>query len=67
MKWEYKMVYLGFEPLPDEKLYESRLHAGVHALNELGGEGWELVQFLEHQLSKEVFKCHAVFKRARAD
>ena len=67
MTWEYKIVFFGSEPLNDEELYEWRLHDGVRMLNELGGQGWELVQFLEHPLSKELWKYHVVFKRPRAD
>jgi hypothetical protein len=63
MAWEYKIVYFGTEPLNDEQGYESRLHEGVHVLNELGAQGWELVQFLGHPLSVDSWKHHAVFKR----
>jgi hypothetical protein len=66
MTWEYKIVYFSCEPLHDEERYESRLHDGVQILNELGGEGWELVHFFEHQVSKEMKKHHAVFKRPHA-
>jgi hypothetical protein len=66
MTWEYKIVYFSAEPLLDEDQYESRLHNGVHILNELGGQGWELVQFLEHPISKEMRKYHAVLKRPLA-
>jgi hypothetical protein len=65
MTWEYKIVYFGSEPLNDEDRYEESLHGGVHMLNEQGRQGWELVQFLGHPLSKEVRKYHAVFKRPR--
>lgn len=61
--WEYRIVFFGSEPLNDEAKYESQLHEGVHMLNELGEQGWELVQFLGHPLSKESWKHHAVFKR----
>jgi hypothetical protein len=65
MVWEYRIVYFGSEPLNDEAGYESRLHEGVHVLNELGEQGWELVQFLGHPLSEKTWKYHAVFKRPR--
>lgn len=67
MKWEYRMVHMGFAPTDDERLYEERLHGGVRTLNELGEQGWELVEFLEHQLTRDTFKCHAVLKRARPE
>jgi hypothetical protein len=67
MKWEYKMVHMGFAPTADADVYEERLHAGVHALNELGEQGWELVDFLEHQVTRDTFKCHAVLKRPRPE
>jgi hypothetical protein len=67
MAWEYKIVFFSTEPLKDEAGYEARLHDGVHMLNELGGDGWELVQFLGHPLSEEVWKHHAVLKRPRAE
>ena len=63
MVWEYKIVYFSSEPLKGEAEYESRLHDGVRVLNELGAQGWELVQFLGHPVSEEVWKHHAVFKR----
>jgi len=67
MVWEYKIVYFGTEPFNDERGYETNLHNGVHMLNELGEQGWELVQFLGHPLSDELWKHHAVFKRPRTD
>jgi hypothetical protein len=63
--WEYKIVYFSSEPLDDEAAYESRLHDGLQVLNELGSQGWELVQFLGHPLSETAWKHHAVFKRPR--
>ena len=61
-----KIVYFSSEPLDDEASYEARLHDGVRVLNELGAQGWELVQFLGHPLSGEqAWKHHAVLKRAR--
>jgi len=66
MTWEYKIVFFSSEPLKDEGGYETSLHDGLHVLNELGGQGWELVQFLAHPLSDDVWKHHAVFKRPRA-
>ena len=65
MKWEYRIVYFGSEPLKNEVEYEPQLHEGVHVLNEQGEQGWELVQFLGHPHSKDVWKYHAVFKRPR--
>ncbi len=65
MTWEYRIVYFGTEPLRDEAEYERQLHDGVRVLNELGGQGWELVQFLGHPSSKDTWKHHAVFKRPR--
>ena len=67
MVWEYRIVYFGSEPLNNETDYEARLHEGVRALNEQGEQGWELVQFLGHPMSEEVWKHHAVFKRQRPD
>ena len=64
MRWEYKIVYFSAEPMQDDEQYEARLHEGVHVLNDLGGQGWELVQFLEHPVSKNLWKYHAVLKRA---
>ena len=65
MKWEYKIVFFAAEPMGDDSQYESRLHNGVHVLNELGEDGWELVQFLDHPVSREMRKYHAVLKRPR--
>jgi len=67
MKWEYKIVYFCSEPLNDESGYESSLHDGVRMLNEHGAQGWELVQFLGHPLTEELWKHHAVFKRPGSD
>lgn len=64
MTWEYKIVYFCNEPLSDEPGYETNLHQGVRMLNELGAQGWELVQFLGHPVSDDSWKHHAVFKRA---
>jgi len=66
MEWEYKIVYFCSESLNDEAEYESRLHDGVHMLNEHGAQGWELVQFVGHPLAEDVWKHHAVFKRPRS-
>ena len=66
MKWEYKIVYFSSEPMQDDVQYETRLHDGARMLNELGGQGWELVQFLEHPISKNFRKYHAVLKRPLA-
>lgn len=63
--WEYKIVYFCSEPFKDEAGYENGLHRGVHMLNELGEQGWEVIQFLGHPLSEEMWKHHAVFKRPR--
>lgn len=65
MAWEYKIVYFSSEPLDDEAGYESRLHEGLGVLNDLGGDGWELVQFLGHPWTEKLWKHHAVFKRPR--
>ena len=65
MIWEYRIVYFGSEPLNDEEEYDSQLHEGVHMLNRQGEDGWELVQFLGHPQSKDLWKHHAVFKRLR--
>jgi len=67
MKWEYRIIYFGSEALNDETIYESQLHEGVHKLNAQGEDGWELVEFLGHPHSKDVWKYHAVFKRPRSD
>jgi len=67
MNWEYKIVFFCAEPLLDDELYEKRLHDGVHVLNEMGKQGWELVQFLDHPVTKDLYKSHAVFKRPLAD
>lgn len=45
MVWEYKIIFIGTES-EDEDEYETRLHDGVHLLNELGSEGWELICYL---------------------
>jgi len=66
MGWEYKIVYFCLEPLTDEPGYETSLHSGLRVLNELGEQGWELVQFLPHPMSETAWKHHAVFKRPRA-
>jgi hypothetical protein len=63
MRWEYKIIFFISEPLDDDVQYESRLHEGVHILNDMGADGWELVQFLDHQVSKNVMKYHAILKR----
>jgi hypothetical protein len=60
MAWEYKIVYFCTEPLKDE----GATNRGVRMLNELGGQGREPVQFLGHPLTEELWKHHAVFKRA---
>jgi len=65
MNWEYKIVYFGVDRLLDDEQYEARLHDGVHMLNEMGKQGWELVHFLERPILKEMTKYHAVLKRHR--
>lgn len=62
MKWEYKMVYVGIET-SDEEEYEARLHEGVHTLNKLGSEGWELIAYLPHQMEGKRNKYHVIMKR----
>ena len=62
MKWEYKVVFIGMESA-DEEEYEARLHEGVHLLNELGGEGWELICYLPHLVPGARNKYHVVLKR----
>ena len=64
MAWEYKIVYSGME-VPDEEKYEQRLHDSVRMLNDLGGEGWELVAFLPHRTAANLTKYHAVLKRQK--
>jgi hypothetical protein len=66
MKWEYKIVFFTIEPLENEEEYEGRLHNGVHVLNDLGVQGWELVQFVDHPITKNAWKHHAVMKRPLA-
>jgi hypothetical protein len=67
MRWEYRIVYFCAEPLDDEAAYETSLHDGGKLLNELGAQGWELVQFLGHPLSEQQWKHHAVLKRSRSE
>ncbi len=62
MTWEYKIIYIGLET-EDEDEYETRLHNGVHVLNELGSEGWELIGYLPHLITGKRAKYHAVLKR----
>lgn len=64
MLWEYKIVFIGTESANEEE-YEARLHDGVHLLNELGNEGWELIGYLPHQMTGRVTKYHAVLKRPK--
>jgi len=65
MVWEYKIIFIGTES-EDEDEYESSLHNGVHLLNELGGDGWELITYLPHRMTGNRTKYHAVFKRLKA-
>ena len=64
MLWEYKIVFIGTET-SDEDEYETRLHDGVHLLNELGSEGWELVAYLPHHMKEKLTKYHVVMKRPK--
>jgi len=64
MVWEYKIVFIGTEST-DEEEYETRLHDGVHLLNELGSEGWELISYLPHQMTPKQTKYHVVLKRQK--
>lgn len=64
MGWEYKIVFIGAD-LADEDEYEKRLHDSVHALNDLGSKGWELIGFLPHQTAPHLNKYHALFKREK--
>jgi hypothetical protein len=64
MAWEYKIVFVGTETA-DEDEYETRLHDGIHLLNELGSEGWELVAYLPHQMPGRLTKYHVVLKRPK--
>lgn len=65
MVWEYKIVFIGTEST-DEEEYETRLHDGVHLLNELGSEGWELISYLPHQMASKQIKYHVVLKRQKS-
>lgn len=64
MVWEYRIIFIGTES-EDEDEYETRLHDGVHLLNELGGEGWELITYLPHHMAGKRTKYHAVLKRQK--
>ncbi|HEY4745560.1 MAG TPA: DUF4177 domain-containing protein [Desulfuromonadaceae bacterium] len=64
MIWEYKIVFVGTETA-DEDEYETRLHDGVHLLNELGSEGWELVAYLPRQMASGFARYHVVLKRPK--
>lgn len=64
MVWEYKIIFIGTES-EDEDEYETRLHDGVHLLNELGSEGWELICYLPHRMAGNRAKYHAVLKRQK--
>jgi hypothetical protein len=64
MVWEYKIIFVGVES-DDEDEYETRLHEGVHLLNELGREGWELISYLPHQMAGKRVKYHAMLKRQK--
>lgn len=66
MIWEYKIIFIGTES-KDEDEYETRLHGAVRLLNELGGEGWELINYLPHQMVGKRIKYHAVLKRQKAE
>ncbi len=66
MVWEYKIIFVGTES-EDEEEYETRLHDGVHLLNELGSEGWELINYLPHHMSGKRTKYHAVLKRHKTE
>lgn len=66
MVWEYKIVFIGTEST-DEEEYETRLHDGVHLLNELGSEGWELISYLPHQMTSKQTKYHVVLKRQKSE
>jgi len=62
MAWEYKLIHLVADTV-DEDEYESRLHDSVHILNELGKEGWELIDFLPHRSTAHSRRYHMVLKR----
>jgi len=64
MNWEYKIVFIGTEST-DEEEYETRLHDGVHMLNELGSEGWELIGYLPHRMQGSLNKYHVIMKRPK--
>jgi hypothetical protein len=64
MMWEYKIVFVGTESI-DEDEYETRLHDGIHLLNELGSEGWELISYLPHQMTAKLTKYHVILKRPK--
>jgi len=64
MVWEYKIIFVGTES-EDEEEYETRLHDSVHLLNELGDEGWELINYLPHHMAGKRTKYHAVLKRQK--
>ncbi|MBI2353779.1 MAG: DUF4177 domain-containing protein [Deltaproteobacteria bacterium] len=66
MIWEYKIVFIGTESA-DEDEYETRLHDGVHMLNELGSEGWELIGYLPHRMQGQRNKYHVILKRPRGE
>ena len=65
MAWEYRIVHLVADT-DDEEEYEARLHNSTRYLNELGNEGWELVNFLPHHTSGQRTRSHAVLKRPKA-
>ena len=64
MHWEYKIVFMGMES-DDEDEYENRLHSGVHLLNTLGNDGWELISYLPHRMAGKRAKHHAILKRQK--
>jgi hypothetical protein len=66
MVWEYKIIYIGSESA-DEEEYETRLHDGAHLLNELGREGWELINYLPHQMVGKSIRYHAILKRQKME
>lgn len=66
MVWEYKIIFIGTES-EDEEEYERRLHDGVHLLNELGSDGWELINYLPHQMAGTRIKYHAILKRQKLE
>ena len=59
MKWEYKMVRIGWEDVKGRKVEEAPLH---RTMNELGAQGWELAATFE--TPTDVFDVLMIFKRS---